>query len=154
MIEAIPIVGIIFSSVTAVFIVYFVTRARQRRVEAQVEMQNRLIDRFGSAPELISFLQSPAGRQFVAGVQIAPATVARDRIISGFSRAIVLTMLGLAFLALMFWADSDGLAFPAAILLSLGIGYFLATFLAFRLSSKLHLGDIDQTLGTTDTSRS
>ena len=90
----IPIIGILSSSAMVVLVVYFVTRARQRRVEAQVEMQSKLIDRFGSAPELVSFLQSPAGRQFVTGVQSAPDVLTRERILSGFTRAIVLSSLG------------------------------------------------------------
>lgn len=131
--EMIPIVGIIASSAMVVFVVYFVTRSRQRRVEAQVEMQGKLIDRFGNAAELAAFLQSPAGRQFVDGVQAAPAVLTRDRVTSGFTRAIVLTMLGVGFLFLTFVENND-FAGPAIILFSLGIGYLIATFVTWKLS--------------------
>jgi len=141
MMELIPIFGIIFSSVMVVMIVYFVSRARQRRAEIQAEVQSRLIDRFGTAPELIEFLQSPAGRAFVTGVQSAPAVMARERILSGFTRAIVLSMLGAAFLALTFFYNDD-FAVPAAILFSLGIGYLLATALSWRLSKSMHGADV------------
>jgi hypothetical protein len=134
--EIIPIVGMISSSVTVVLIVYFVTKARQRRVEAQVEMQSRLIDRFGTAPELVQFLHSPAGRTFVTGVQGAPAALTRERLMSGFSRAIVLTMLGVGFLFLTFYSNEDW-AVPAAIVLFLGIGYLIATYVSYKLSAKL-----------------
>jgi hypothetical protein len=134
--EIIPIVGMISSSVTVVLIVYFVTKARQRRVEAQVEMQGRLIDRFGTAPELVQFLHSPAGRTFVTGVQGAPAALTRERLMSGFSRAIVLTMLGAGFLFLTFYSNEDW-AVPAAILFFLGIGYLIATYVSYKLSAKL-----------------
>jgi hypothetical protein len=135
--EMIPLFGIVASSATIVIIIYLVTRSRTRRMELQVEMQGRLIDRFGTAPELVEFLHSPAGQQFVAGVQGSREIMTRDRIISGFTRAIVLTMLGLAFLGLTFVVE-DNFAIPAAILLSLGIAYLLATFVSYRLSS--HLG--------------
>jgi hypothetical protein len=141
MMELIPIFGIIFSSVMVVMIVYFVSRSKARRAEVQAEVQTRLIDRFGSAPELIDFLQSPAGRQFVSGVQSAPATLTRERILSGFSRAIILSMLGVAFLALTFWYNDD-FAVPASILFALGIGYLLATMVTYRLSRHLHGGDV------------
>lgn len=131
----IPIVGILASSVMVVLVVFFVTRARQRRVEAQVQMQVRLIDRFGSAPELTSFLQSGAGRQFISGVQTAPEVMTHERILSGFTRAVVLTCLGLAFLFLTFLYDHDW-AVPAAIVFSLGIGYFVATYIAYKISSR------------------
>ena len=134
--EMIPIVCIISSSVTAVLIVYFITKARQRRVEAQAEMQSRLIDRFGTAPELVEFLHSPAGRTFVSGVQGASTVLTRERLMSGFSRSIVLTMLGAAFLFLTFYIDDDW-AIPAAIVLFLGIGYLIATYVSYKLSAKL-----------------
>jgi hypothetical protein len=138
--EWIPIVGILSSSAMVVLVVYFVTQGRSRRVQAQVEMQSRLIDRFGSAPELVQFLHSPAGREFVAGVQGAPAALTRDRLMSGFTRAIVLTSLGAAFLFLCLMYEDD-FAVPAAILLFLGIGYLVATFVSYKLSSKL-MGDM------------
>lgn len=141
MMDLIPIFGILSSSATVVLVVYFVSRAKARRAEVQAEVQSRLIDRFGSAPELIDFLQSSAGRQFVNGVQSAPAMLTRERILSGFSRAIILSMLGVAFLALTFFYDDD-FAVPAFILFSLGVGYLLATFVSWRLSKNLHGGDV------------
>lgn len=143
----IPVIGMITSTLMVVLIVYFVARSRQRRAELQAEVQTKLIDRFGSAPELIEFLQSPAGRQFVSGVQGVPGAMARERIMSGFTRSIVLSMLGVAFLALTFFYNDD-FAVPAAILLSLGIGYFLATMVSYRLSSRM--GDVFQSNQTTN----
>lgn len=136
LINWIPIVGMVTSSAMVVLIVYFVARTRSRRAEVQAEVQARLIDRFGSAPELIAFLQSPAGREFVSGVQSAPALLLRERIMSGFSRSIVLTMLGAAFLALTFFYDEE-FAVPAAILFSLGVGYLVATLVSYKLSARL-----------------
>ncbi|HEX8408460.1 MAG TPA: hypothetical protein VF883_06325 [Thermoanaerobaculia bacterium] len=137
----IPVIGMLSSTAMVVLIVYVVARSRQRRAELQAEVQTRLIDRFGSAPELINFLQSPAGQQFVNGVQSAPALMARERIMSGFTRAIVLSMLGAAFLALTFFYDDD-FAVPAAILFSLGIGYLLATLVSYKLSSAMSGGSV------------
>jgi hypothetical protein len=134
--DVLPIIGMLSSSATVVLIVYFVTRARQRRVEAQVQMQSRLIDRFGSAPELVQFLHSPAGRSFVVGVESAPVALTRDRLVSGFTRAIVLTMLGAGFLFLTFYTD-EGWAIPATIVFSLGLGYLVATFVSYKLAAKL-----------------
>lgn len=134
--EWIPIVGILSSTAMVILVVWLVTKARVRKVEVQVEMQSKLIDRFGSAPELIEFLHSPAGRQFVTGVQIAPAILTRERIMNGFTRSIVLTALGSAFLFLTFYIDND-FAVPAAILFFLGVGYLLATFISWKLSKSL-----------------
>ncbi|HEX7707537.1 MAG TPA: hypothetical protein VF701_13865 [Thermoanaerobaculia bacterium] len=139
--ELIPIVGILSSMATVVLVVYFVTRARQRRAEVQIELQSKLIDRFGSAPELIQFLHSPAGRAFVSGVGSASATLTRERIMSGFTRAIVLTMLGAGF-GFLTLTYVDDFAIPAALLLSLGFGYLIATVVTYKLAGKIHFGDL------------
>ena len=141
MIEWIPIIGILASSVTAVWIVAVITRSRQARVEAQVQMQSRLIDRFGSAPELVQFLQSPAGQQFVNGVSKAPTYFARERIVSGFTRAIIMTALGVGFVVINVFLDDSGWLVPAAIVFSLGLGYLIATFVTYRFAAKVN--DID-----------
>jgi hypothetical protein len=135
MLDMIPIVAILSTSAMVVLVVYFVTRGRARRVELQSEMQSRLIDRFGTAPELVEFLHSPAGRQFVQGVQTAPAVLTRERILGGFTRSIVLTCLGIAFIFLTFTYE-DGFGVPAAILLALGIGYLISTLLSYKLSAR------------------
>ena len=143
MIDVIPVLGILTSTVMVVAIVWTITKARTRRTEVQAEVQTRLIDRFGSAPELIDFLQSPAGRQFVTGVQSAPAIMARERIINGFTRSIVLTMLGAAFGVLTFTYEND-FAVPAAILFFLGIGYLVATFISLKLADKFAPAEFPQ----------
>lgn len=133
MFDLIPLVGIVTSSAVVVWVVSIVTQARLRRVEAQVAMQTKLIERFGSAPELVEFLHSPAGRQFVAGVQSAPVALTRERILGGFTRAIIMTALGAAFVALGIIVD-DGWYIPASIVFSLGLGYLIATYVSYRFS--------------------
>ena len=135
--EMIPIFGIVVPFAATVLIVYYVTKSRQRRVEVQAEMQSRLIDRFGSAPELVEFLHSPAGKQFVVGVQSAPIALTRERILGGFTRAIVLTALGAGFMFIAFFDRDDDWIIPAAIVFSLGIGYLIATAVSYKLSKRL-----------------
>lgn len=135
--EMIPIVGTLASSATVVLVVWLVTRGRQRRVEAQVQMQTRLIERFGSAAELVQFLHSPAGRQFVTGVQGAPSALARERIMSGFTRAIIMTALGVAFVFIAVFDRDDDWIIPAAIVFSLGLGYLIATFVTYQFSKRM-----------------
>jgi len=134
----IPIVAIVASSCMVVLVVSQVTKSRQRRTEVQAEVQTKLIDRFGSAPELIAFLQSPAGRQFVSGVQSAPAAITRERVLSSLTRSIILTALGVAFMFIAIWDHDDGWVVPASIVLFLGLGYFIATIVSYKLSAKMN----------------
>ena len=140
--EWIPIIGILASSATAILIVAVVTRSRQARVDAQVQMQSKLIERFGSTPELVQFLQSPAGRQFVNGVNSTPTLFARERIVSGFTRAIIMTALGAAFVFLAAFQNDSGWIVPAAIVFALGLGYLVATFVTYRFAARANDADV------------
>jgi len=134
--EWIPIVSVITSSIMVVFIVALVTKSRERRVEAQMQMQSRLIDRFGSSNELATFLQSPAGRQFVSGVASVPKMFARERIVAAFTRAIILTSVGVAVVVIAFIQEDSGWYIPASIVFSLGLGYLFAAIVTWRFSQK------------------
>jgi hypothetical protein len=135
MAEAIPLVAIVGSFMVAAFITWSVGRSRERRAQIQAEIQGKLIERFGSATELVTFLQSPAGREFVSGVQSAPIVAARERAASSFSRALVLTGIGAAFIALWI-VDHGGLgwAVPGFILFSIGLANLVGAIVSLKLA--------------------
>lgn len=129
-----------------VWIVWLGTNSKNRRAQAQVEVQTKLIERFGTAKEFIEFLQSPAGRQFVTGVEVTSNLYARDRIIGGFGKGIVLSLLGMGFLAIWIFDDNRGFIYPGFILFGLGVGFFLSTLLTIKLSKSYGLIDGDRDL--------
>jgi hypothetical protein len=143
MVMLIPIIISVALFAMVGFIVAVKARARQRQAELQAQVQTRLIERFGSAPELVTFLQTPEGKDFLGGVQSAPALHARDRIVSTMGRAIILGLLGLGFLAMCIWDETrnEGFVIAGCILLALGIGYFLAGLLSIKLSRNWGLMD-------------
>lgn len=133
----IPIVGSIGLFAMIAFIAMNNARTKQRQAELTAQVQTHLIDRFGSAPELVTFLQSPEGKQFLGGTatQSAPAVTARDRIIRGMGKAIVLGLLGLGFLAIAIWdRGAEGFFIAGAIVFALGVGYFLSALVSLKLS--------------------
>lgn len=130
-----------------VWIVWLGTNAKNRRTQAQAEVQTKLIERFATSKEFIEFLQSPAGRQFVTGVEVTSTLYARDRIIGGFGKGIVLSLLGLGFLAIWIVDDNRGFIYPGFILLGLGVGFFLSTLLTIKLSRSYGLIDGDRNAG-------
>ncbi len=132
--ELVPIVAIIGSFVAAAFITWSVARSRERRAQIQAEVQGKLIERFSSASELVTFLQSPAGREFVSGVQSAPILATRERAIANVSRALVLLALGGAFLALWGVKGSMGFAIPGFILFSIGLANLVGSIVTIKLS--------------------
>jgi hypothetical protein len=133
--EAIPLVAIVGSFMVAAFITWNIGRSRERRAQIQADIQSKLIERFGSAGELVTFLQSPAGREFVSGVQSAPIVATRERAAASFSRALVLTGIGGAFIALWI-VDRGGFgwAVPGFILFSIGLANLVGAIVALKLS--------------------
>ena len=122
-----------------VIIVWLGTSSKNRRAQVQADVQSKLIERFGTAKEFIDFLQSPAGREFVTGVEVTTTLYARDRIISGFSKGTVLSLLGLGFLAIWVADHNRGFMYPGFILLGLGAGFFLSTLVALKLQKSYGL---------------
>ena len=137
----IAISAIVFSNLVFLAIVVAWWRTRQRKLELQAEVQSKLIERFGSTPELVNFLQSDAGRDFVNGVQVGSAgntkDRARERILAGVRRSVLLTSLGVGFLFLWFIFDQEAFSVPAVVLLALGLGHLVATFISLSMSRKL-----------------
>ena len=132
--EIIPVIAILGSFTMTIVIVISVTRARQRKHELQAQVQTKLIERFGSTPELIDFLQSPAGKEFVNGVQSAPVLHTRERAVAGISRSIIMAMLGLGFAGIWVVGGIRGFLIPAFIFLALGVGFLLAGLASMKLS--------------------
>ncbi|MCU1349329.1 MAG: hypothetical protein JWO56_2359 [Acidobacteria bacterium] len=119
-----------------VAIVYVTTHSRQQRARYHADVQTKLIERFGTAPELVTFLQSEEGRQFLGAVEAAPKYLAGDRILSGVRKAIVLSFLGAGFLLLCIPESirNEGFMVAGGVLLALGLGYFVSTLVSLKLS--------------------
>ena len=123
------------------FIVWVVVNNRRRReiMQAQAEMQNKLLDKFGTAPEMAEYLNSEAGKKFLQSATIEP-TRPHGRILGGMTSGIVILMLGLAFIFLetaFLKTDAHAaMAFKAfgAIFSFLGLGFLLSTIAAYVLS--------------------
>jgi hypothetical protein len=142
--EAVPLFGIFFGTMSTLAIVWVIGRTRQKRYEVQAQVQTKLIERFGSSPELIDFLQSPTGREFVNGVQSAPALLTRERVISGVSKSIMMVFVGLCFVGMyLVFGDDDvrGLLVPAAIFIFLGLGFLIAAVVSYQLARRFGLAD-------------
>jgi uncharacterized membrane protein len=135
----VPIIGTIMFFSTVIFVVWASVHAKNRKATLQAEVQTRLIDKFSNAPEFVDFLNSDTGKQFLSGIDKMPKLMARDRIVGGVSRGLILTLLGLAFIAIWIADSNRGFIFPGFILLGLGIAFFLSTLVSLKLSQKFGL---------------
>lgn len=72
---------------------------RHRGMKAQAEINNRLLDKFGSARELIEFLQAPGSIELMSAISADRYAPARD-ILHAVERGIILLVLGMGCLGL------------------------------------------------------
>jgi len=134
--ETMPmVVSVAFFAMVAI-IVSNAARSRQRIARMQVEIQSKMIERFGSAPEFVGFLQSDSGRQFMQGMGAVPRARAGNSILLTVRRAVVLSFLGVGFLAICISPEyrNEGFFIAGCILLGLGVGYGVSAVLSVKLS--------------------
>ena len=130
--------------VMVAFIVWAKANSQAQQARYNADVQTKLIERFGSGPELIDFLRSPEGQQFATGISKLPKLAARDRVVGGFTRAIFLTFLGLAFLVLCFTEmENPGFLIAGAILTALGLANLVSAIVSLKLSKRMGLVDGD-----------
>jgi len=149
-IAAIIILPVMFTMVA--FIVWVVVNNRRRGeiMRAQTEMQNKLLDKFGTAPEMAEYLQSDAGQKFLESATIEK-TKPYGRILGAVMAGIILLSMGLAFLflrgAFTDPEDIKGFTVAGAIFFALGAGFVLSSVAAFVLSKSWGLFNGDSKPG-------
>jgi type II secretory pathway component PulF len=113
----------------------------QRRIKAQTELHGRLLDKFSSAHEVVEFLQTPGGAQFVDSIS-SDREEPSNGILRSTHRGIILVIVAGGFLFLNWYYRSSGenpLLVIGVILLCLGIGFLVSAAVAQRLSRTLGL---------------
>ncbi len=117
-----------------------VTALKQRaNTRTRAEIYNRLIDKFGTAPELIAFLQSDAGLKFIEENAVQ-STVPLTKILGSMQIGIILTLLGAGLLVTgnVFGGSLGGdlyivLTVGGIIGLMIGIGLLISAAVSYRL---------------------
>ncbi len=105
-------------------------------VRAQTELHNRLLEKFGSASEFTSYLQTPNGQRFfenLATERVHPAS----KILGSIQKGSILTVVGLGLLLLhvLYSAVDEGIFLILGVLmLALGAGFLISSALSYRLS--------------------
>jgi hypothetical protein len=153
--EMIPVVAIVFiiTSALAGLIRTFIDQRRWKRAaQMQMDMQNKLVDRFSGGNELLAYLQSPAGRGLAdihaplampvsLGSRMMDAPV--SRIFWPLQAGIVVTAagIGLHFLGnrIGITEMSEPVSGFGALVVAIGIGFIVSAVASFFLSHRLGL---------------
>lgn len=114
-----------------------VTNRRLREYNrAHVEMQQKLLERFGTAPEMRQFLESEAGRRFLENT-VKETANPYARILSSVQTGILTVLVGVAFMSSRRLVGSDGaeaFAFLGIMALLVGTGFLVSSAAVYVLS--------------------
>lgn len=122
-------------------VIWLRTRLRQRRIQAQADLQKQLLDKFTSGPELSAFLESPGGQRFLAELHSRSAE-ARAQVVRSLRTGIILFALGVALLVLRATLtakdahETTGFLIGGVIVLALGVGFLLSAAISHFLAQK------------------
>jgi hypothetical protein len=135
-------------------------RRWSRATRIQTDIQNKLLDRFTSHDDLVSYIQSSAGRDFLtSAVSPLPASaplVSRPaaRIVSSVQAGVVLFTIGLGLLVVSFRIHPDVASTVSGIgimALAAGLGFVIAAIAGWVVARKLQLwsGETEATTSRT-----
>lgn len=110
-----------------------------RGAELRAQLHLKLLERFGSGPELADFLNSEAGRRFLVSFAGDRRSVAGRRILHAVQAGIGLVTLGAGLFTASWLAHEPPLGVAGALVLTFGIGFLLAAAASHRLSKRLGL---------------
>ncbi|HSN68115.1 MAG TPA: hypothetical protein VLV48_02655 [Thermoanaerobaculia bacterium] len=83
-------------------IVFIIARANVARSEHRLQAHARMLDRFGSSAEFVSFLQTPEGRGYLQTVSLGPQKTQKAKILGAVRTGVVLTILSIGLMAVSF----------------------------------------------------
>jgi hypothetical protein len=105
----------------------------------QAEVHLRLLDRLGNGPEVLNYLQTPAGQQLLDAVGVERGSLVA-RIMGSVQAGLILVLLGLSLLLVrVFVADGGALLIMGVPAIAIGAGFLGSAAFSFRLSRSLGL---------------
>jgi uncharacterized membrane protein YfcA len=128
--------AIVFTVVFLVVAFYLYLRQRRKRevLQARVDLQTRVLDRFDSPQEFTAFLNTEGGRHFLDGLADEQGWGPARRILFAVQTGIVMVFFGLG-LGTIWWLERDeDIIYGAMIFLFLGLGFLVSAIVSHRLS--------------------
>ena len=116
----------------------FIVAARGReRSRAQFDLQRRMLEKFGSAAEFGTFLESGSGRKFLEAISSEAHTQA-TRIFGSIQKGAIFSLIGVVGFCVVAFEPGDlmPLAVPSGSALAIGLGYLISAFATYRLSKQ------------------
>jgi hypothetical protein len=138
--EDIVLFPILFGAMCFVLWTIFSTIRRFKIAKLQADVQNRLIEKFGTTQDLLAYVQTDAGKQLLESWSVE-RTSPYSRIIGAVQAGIIMFLFGLALLFLrgrVSGAEEGFLVF-GTIFVTLGIGFAISAGVSYSLSKSFGL---------------
>ena len=108
-----------------------------RRVKHKSALQNKIIDKFNTVQEFNDFLQSKEGSKFLNFLKFS-GLAPKEKLLSSLTKGMIFTMIGVA-LVIVGQVFTDEMRYFIAfgiVIIALGVGFLVSTFISFKLSKK------------------
>ncbi len=117
------------------FSMLIVLLSSAHRQTEQNSLRKALIEKFGSAHDLGEFLQSDAGRRFLADLS-ADSGVAGGAVLGSMQRGIILVLVGIGCIAAGAVMDGRSMMGIGIVVLFAGIGFLVSSAVTHWLSKR------------------
>lgn len=134
-----PLVVVVTMTIASAWVLSLVVSAfRQRlRLRAQTDFHHRMMEKFSSAEEFMTYLQSDAGKSFFENLTSEPATPL-NKILGSIQKGAILSLLGLGLFVLgnIFNVRDGGnvMLVVGVISFMIGIGFLASSVISYRLA--------------------
>lgn len=120
--------------------IIFSSARRMMAGKRVTELQKKLLDRFATGQELLTYLQTEEGKRFVETASVEHNNP-MARILSAIQAGVILTLIGIALLFLRgrIAGGEDAFLGFGAVVLALGVGFLISAGISWTLSKSMGL---------------
>ena len=115
-----------------VYIVWVNARQKQARIQARVEFNKQLLDKFASSQELVAFLGQEGSERFLDEMWSEKQHGPKERILGIITPGCTLMSVGIGFLWLS--TQTPGLQIAGVTIFAAGIGLLIAAAVSYGFS--------------------
>jgi hypothetical protein len=112
-------------------------RRNEAALKARLDFQTHLLSKFNSGKEFSEFLAAKGGQELLENLSV-PQQPPRPRMLRSMRIGIFCSVIGIALLITEAVDDHD-FSTGGAIVLAIGIGYMVSTYLSYRMAEKMGL---------------
>ncbi|MDH5466920.1 MAG: hypothetical protein OEY25_05835 [Candidatus Aminicenantes bacterium] len=107
------------------------------RMRHKSQLQNKILEKFTTVKELNDFIQSEEGNKFLK-LFSSNGSAPRQKILSSLSRGIVISFIGVSLILVgqIFSIEMKYFLASGVVLIALGLGFLVSTFISYTLSKK------------------